>query len=389
MLMSSSVERKAPLASSHRGIRAHSHSRSNSAATTLAQSNDSDAARSTVRPPQSVFSTAAVARPQTAPHRQDREKTTDSGLEDYPIKFVVGGQGPSPGTKRTSSVAESALDNWSQSPASPEERGHKRKSSFARRLSFGTNGGLFSSGATSPTRRKITKDPRRRSPDSSPQKRRSFHSPPPPGRSSRVTSQLPPISTLPSLPKLSFEPLLAPTGGISPSGGLTSPIALESNTGDFFSAPSKSTKLSKSPSRRREASSQGRAERAEEDTTLDVETYQPSTITISAFRPTSRSDHKAAPLLTRDPDEGEASPGHNSSGGSATPSRRRDRRERDKKAMLSRALQKANTAVLLDNAQNFEGAVDAYGEACRLLQQVMEGSSTNEDRNKLNDIVSF
>src|SRR5699024_1939693 len=37
------------------------------------------------------------------------------------------------------------------------------------------------------------------------------------------------------------------------------------------------------------------------------------------------------------------------------------------KAMLSRALQKANTAVQLDNAQNFEGARLAYAEACDLL----------------------
>jgi hypothetical protein len=56
--------------------------------------------------------------------------------------------------------------------------------------------------------------------------------------------------------------------------------------------------------------------------------------------------------------------------------------------MLSRALQKANTAVLLDNAQNFEGAIEAYGDACKLLQQVMIRSSGDEDRRKLDSIVS-
>jgi hypothetical protein len=56
--------------------------------------------------------------------------------------------------------------------------------------------------------------------------------------------------------------------------------------------------------------------------------------------------------------------------------------------MLSRALQKANTAVLLDNAQNFEGAVEAYEDACKLLQQVMIRSSQDEDRRKLDAIVS-
>lgn len=54
--------------------------------------------------------------------------------------------------------------------------------------------------------------------------------------------------------------------------------------------------------------------------------------------------------------------------------------------MLSRALQKANTAVLLDNAQNFEGAMEAYEDACKLLQQVMIRSSQEEDRRKLDAI---
>ncbi|EDN94723.1 hypothetical protein SS1G_10597 [Sclerotinia sclerotiorum 1980 UF-70] len=54
--------------------------------------------------------------------------------------------------------------------------------------------------------------------------------------------------------------------------------------------------------------------------------------------------------------------------------------------MLSKALQKANTAVLLDNAQNYEGAMQAYSEACNLLQQVMSRSSGDEDRRKLEAI---
>ncbi|KAH3953835.1 hypothetical protein HBI24_123400 [Parastagonospora nodorum] len=69
-----------------------------------------------------------------------------------------------------------------------------------------------------------------------------------------------------------------------------------------------------------------------------------------------------------------------------TPPRSREKRERDKKTMLSRALQKANTAVLLDNAQNFEGAMEAYEDACKLLQQVMIRSSQEEDRRKLDAI---
>lgn len=57
------------------------------------------------------------------------------------------------------------------------------------------------------------------------------------------------------------------------------------------------------------------------------------------------------------------------------------------KAMLSRALQMANTAVQLDNAQNFEGARNAYAEACDLLQQVLDRTPGDEDKRKLETIV--
>jgi hypothetical protein len=57
--------------------------------------------------------------------------------------------------------------------------------------------------------------------------------------------------------------------------------------------------------------------------------------------------------------------------------------------MLSRALQKANTAVQLDNAQNFEGARQAYGEACELLQHVLQRTSADEDKRKLEAIVRW
>jgi len=60
------------------------------------------------------------------------------------------------------------------------------------------------------------------------------------------------------------------------------------------------------------------------------------------------------------------------------------------KAMLSKALQKANTAVLLDNAANFEGAMEAYNDACQLLQLVMLRSNGGEDEKlKLQEIVSI
>ena len=76
--------------------------------------------------------------------------------------------------------------------------------------------------------------------------------------------------------------------------------------------------------------------------------------------------------------------------GSADSSKSRDKGNRppSQKAMLSRALQKANSAVQLDNATNVDGARDAYAEACDLLQQVLVRTTGDEDRRKLEAIVS-
>ena len=58
------------------------------------------------------------------------------------------------------------------------------------------------------------------------------------------------------------------------------------------------------------------------------------------------------------------------------------------KQMLSRALQKANLAVQLDNQQNFEGARESYAEACDLLHHVLHRTNGEDDRQKLKAIVS-
>ena len=68
--------------------------------------------------------------------------------------------------------------------------------------------------------------------------------------------------------------------------------------------------------------------------------------------------------------------------------RERSSKGPSQKAMLSKALQKANSAVEFDNAANFEGARFAYSEACELLQQVLQRTSGDEDRRKLEAIVS-
>lgn len=67
----------------------------------------------------------------------------------------------------------------------------------------------------------------------------------------------------------------------------------------------------------------------------------------------------------------------------------KDKRSKpSQKAMLSKALAKANTAVQLDKAQNYESARDSYIEACELLHQVLARTTGGEDRNKLEAIVS-
>ncbi|KAG5297688.1 MIT domain-containing protein [Histoplasma ohiense] len=64
----------------------------------------------------------------------------------------------------------------------------------------------------------------------------------------------------------------------------------------------------------------------------------------------------------------------------------RENRAPSQKTMLSKALQKANAAVLLDNATNYEGAIDAYNDACQLLQHVMHHSGGHDEKQKLEEI---
>lgn len=58
------------------------------------------------------------------------------------------------------------------------------------------------------------------------------------------------------------------------------------------------------------------------------------------------------------------------------------------KAILSKALQKANTAVLLDNAANVGGAIEAYSDACELLELVMlRNNGADDEKVRLEEIV--
>ncbi|KAF7543806.1 hypothetical protein G7Z17_g10440 [Cylindrodendrum hubeiense] len=110
-------------------------------------------------------------------------------------------------------------------------------------------------------------------------------------------------------------------------------------------------------------------------------------ITTAAFaRPAFAAAHQ--PRMPYDY-EGEAHMprGHSRSrSGKGSHEKSRGTKPASQKAMLSRALQKANTAVQLDNAQNFEGAREAYAEACELLRQVLQKTTGDEDKRKLEAI---
>lgn len=109
-------------------------------------------------------------------------------------------------------------------------------------------------------------------------------------------------------------------------------------------------------------------------------------------RPVAAAEHNDNDNNNDDNDDD--MPGHTRSRssnakGSGDSTKTRDRSKPSQKAMLSKALGKANTAVQLDNAQNYEGAREAYVEACDLLQLVLARTTGEEDRKKLEAIVSI
>lgn len=121
-------------------------------------------------------------------------------------------------------------------------------------------------------------------------------------------------------------------------------------------------------------------------------TPEPTPLPSSAFgsrdAATMAHPESASPTFVRG-HQRSRSQGLKSSTDSASSPKSRDRKPPSQKAMLSKALQKANTAVQLDNAQNFDGARVAYYEACDLLQQVLDRTPGDDDKKKLEAIVSL
>ncbi|OAA66662.1 MIT domain containing protein [Niveomyces insectorum RCEF 264] len=198
-------------------------------------------------------------------------------------------------------------------------------------------------------------------------------------------SSLPPIVTLPSLEQ-------EVQGGSAFLSGRMAPqqrrphlrqASSEDNTQSFYfgDAPrlASSTPLKKSPS----ATYAGKEIYATAGGAATTTSKSPDT--TGGGRPTipySMESEVAQPV------RGYARSRSQNAKGSTDSTRSRDRASRppSQKAMLSRALQKANTAVQLDNAGNIEGATDAYTEACELLQHVLLKTPGEEDKRKLEAI---
>jgi hypothetical protein len=253
------------------------------------------------------------------------------------------------------------LNRWSKSTSS-STHSHKRSNSFSLKI-------------LNPDTRDIAVSPPRklhkRRPSGSGSPSAQIKIAPPTFDTSTLT--LPPINTLPSLQTSVTNSSSPLTGPITPSPSTAQVLsALPKTVPDYFAAwDEKPQDFSqrRSPSQSRSAN------------------REPSP--ISAPAPALNSG-----VVKFQPEEVPRSRGHSrhrsqaAKSSSGTASSNRSTKQPSQKAMLSKALQKANTAVLLDNAQNFEGAMQAYSEACSLLQQVMARSSGDDDRRKLEAIVS-
>ncbi|KAF2445752.1 hypothetical protein P171DRAFT_272771 [Karstenula rhodostoma CBS 690.94] len=256
---------------------------------------------------------------------------------------------------------------------------------------------------TTTTTTTISTTHQQRSPASSPRRSQRPRSPPP--------ARPPQVPVLPALlPATVYDPNSPHTGSSSdpPSTAeLLTPTTYTQASTDYFTSkprppPPPAQRL---PSRTKADRILGRsplgsppvgvleseaAYRANSGASRPLTAGRPSTGTAREPPPKPAQSAVHERTLSKEQDYRDRSGSNASSrlddGIQGTPPRTRERREKDKKTMLSRALQKANTAVLLDNAQNFEGAMEAYGDACKLLQQVMIRSSGEEDKRKLDAI---
>ncbi|GAB7360878.1 hypothetical protein MBLNU230_g0864t1 [Neophaeotheca triangularis] len=284
------------------------------------------------------------------------------------------------------------LNRWSQSTDSSMASGHGRKMSSPSgghalssittqqlspppRIRTGSARSPGSSPQMGPASARYNPQRRPSSPTSSPQKENKYQ---------RGNWQQAPPTALPPLhtsraqgdPFETASPSTVQTNTPSTTG-LGTPSTISSYANDYFGAESvspRTTVNSKRPMTTRNNTAPLH--------TLNHSRTQGSDASHISYRSSTHLDETSRfGTKVEDKSEGksEGKSGHGRS-------RTREKGERDKKSMLSKALQKANTAVLLDKAQNFDGALEAYGDACALLQQVMDRSSGADDKRKLEAI---
>lgn len=258
--------------------------------------------------------------------------------------------------------------------SSPEKKGHAHRSSWQRRLSFGGSAALS---ATSLDR---LDGVQRRSSISSPKSPRK-----PDVANSDVEKEVT-VDAVPVLPRTVYDISTGSTTATPTGPAVAAPWTQSSSASpsEPFGPRTTSLRSPQAQERPRQASV-SRSSRNDEsaearDRPRRLQKRNASLDTASTRRNLSQ-DTTASAASQETVREGE--------GDRTDKQFQKERRERDKKSMLSRALQKAHTAVLLDNAQNYEGAIQAYADACELLQQVLIRSSLEDDRRKLDAIVGY
>jgi hypothetical protein len=263
------------------------------------------------------------------------------------------------------------LNRWSKSTGSSTlSHTHKRSNSSTRRMSFGGDPNSFLDTSSPPRKLQKSRPSTANPPSSQVTITRT------PFNSSSIT--LPPINTLPSLPTSvsNSSPLTGPT---TPSPSTAQILSAAARSVDYFGKAWDDSSLGPKDFAQRRSPSTSRSTNVGPSPVFGLGAALENGTSVYQLaeeqRPRSRGHSRNRSQAAK--------------GSAGTGSSTRSSKQPSQKAMLSKALQKANTAVLLDNAQNIEGAVQAYSEACTLLQQVMLRSSGDDDRRKLETIVSL
>ena len=315
----------------------------------------------------------------------------------------------SPDTKRRSSAfytrpesrrgsdGNANLNRWSQSTASSSKSAanYNRRSSFSKRLSgsFGSFGGFASPQVPSPNARKRARSPPKISPPAPPTISSAPTNPPP---------VLPPIVTLSSLSQ-AVDAADSPStiSGVTPmtaapmTAPLLSPTTALASEPDYFGdrwegrpssdTTSKTKRTSKTLSPRVQGSSPlGNELHNSSGSSRPPESIYSPRASKFVDRRQPQQRNRADSAKSNGTAEGDSSASDNRE----RSSRQQRRRAPSQKILLSKALAKANHAVVLDGKQNIEGAILAYNDACTLLRQVMIRSSGDDDRKKLEAVVS-